>query len=69
MQNEITNPEIKKGLWTIVIELNNYADNIIFNSDEIMELTPIKEKYYNAENVDRIRYFDRNNNVYMYREF
>lgn len=69
MQNKITNPEIKKGLWTIVIELNNYADNIIFNSDEIMELTPIKEKYYNAENVDRIRYFDRNNNVYMYREF
>lgn len=69
MTNEITNPEIKKGLWTIVIELNNYADNIIFNSDEIMELTPIKEKYYNAENVNRIRYFDRENKTYMYREF
>lgn len=69
MTNEITNSEIKKGLWTIVIELNNYSDNIIFNSDEIMELTPIKEKYYNAENVDRIRYFDRENKTYMYREF
>lgn len=69
MTNEITNKDIKKGLWTIVIELNNYAENIIFNSDEIMELTPLRDKYYNAENVDRIRYFDRENKIYMYKEF
>lgn len=69
MTNEITNKDIKKGLWTIVIELNNYAENIIFNSDEIMKLTPLRDKYYNAENVDRIRYFDRENKIYMYKEF
>lgn len=69
MTNEITNKDIKKGLWTIVIELNNYAENIIFNSDEIMELTPLRDKYYNTENVDRIRYFDRENKIYMYKEF
>lgn len=69
MTNEITNKDIKKGLWTIVIELNNYAENIIFNSDEIMELTPLRDKYYNAENVDRIRYFNRDNKIYMYKEF
>ncbi len=69
MNEKITNPKIKKGLWTIAIELNNYADNIIFNADEINDLRELKEKYYNAENVDRIRYFDRDNKIYMYKEF
>lgn len=65
-----TNPAIKLGLWTIVIETNNYnAKAIIENADDIQDLISIKNEYYGKENTDRIRIFDRDNNINMYKEF
>ena len=69
MNEVITNKDIWLGFWTIVIELNNYSDNIIYNAEDINDLSELKNKYYGADNVDRIRYFDKNNYIHMYKEF
>lgn len=64
-----TNSNIKLGQWTLVVEYNDYHNHIIVNKDDINDIKETRDKWYNVKTVDRIRYFDKENNVYMIKTF